>query len=164
MDGTRHRVCALGSGTGGPSRCPRHQGRGNAADQYAPRAGSFAKRFTVLTSAGMDHSILMLRNPKQTWAPPGGYPKLKPRPGRAADFIADTIRANPGEVVLYCAGPLTNIALRHPHGSGDCAAHQVHLHHGWKQRRRPGTELVVGPGSGGHRAARSLEGDRGDAI
>lgn len=50
-------------------------------------------------------------NPKQTWAPPGGYPKLKPTPGRAADFIADTIRANPGEVVLYCAGPLTNIAL-----------------------------------------------------
>jgi len=49
--------------------------------------------------------------PKQTWAPPGGYPKLKPRPGRAADFIADTIRANPDEVVLYCAGPLTNIAL-----------------------------------------------------
>ena len=50
-------------------------------------------------------------NPKQTWAPPGGYPRLKPKPGRAADFIADTIRANPGEVVLYCAGPLTNIAL-----------------------------------------------------
>jgi inosine-uridine nucleoside N-ribohydrolase len=36
---------------------------------------------------------------------------LKPRPGRAADFIVDTIRAHPGEVVLYCAGPLTNIAL-----------------------------------------------------
>src|SRR6476469_7772042 len=50
-------------------------------------------------------------DPKHTWAPPGGYPKLKPRPGRAADFIADTIRANPGEVILYCAGPLTNIAL-----------------------------------------------------
>src|SRR6476646_487122 len=49
--------------------------------------------------------------PKQTWPPPGGYPKLKPRPGRAADFIADTIHANRGEVVLYCAGPLTNIAL-----------------------------------------------------
>ena len=36
---------------------------------------------------------------------------MKPKPGRAADFIADTIRANPGEVVLYCAGPFTNIAL-----------------------------------------------------
>ena len=50
-------------------------------------------------------------DPKETWAPPGGYPKVALRPGRAADFIIDTIRANPGEVVLYCAGPLTNIAL-----------------------------------------------------
>ncbi len=50
-------------------------------------------------------------DPKTTWAPPGGYPKVKTKPGRAADFIVDTIRANPGEVVLYCAGPLTNIAL-----------------------------------------------------
>jgi len=49
--------------------------------------------------------------PNFTWPPPGGYPKVKARPGRAADFIADTIRAHPGEIVLYCAGPLTNIAL-----------------------------------------------------
>jgi purine nucleosidase len=49
--------------------------------------------------------------PDRTWPPPGGFPKTKPRPGRAADFIIDTIRANPGEVVLYCAGPLTNVAL-----------------------------------------------------
>jgi inosine-uridine nucleoside N-ribohydrolase len=49
--------------------------------------------------------------PSRTWEPPGGYPKVKARPGRAADFIIDTIRANPGEVVLYAAGPLTNIAL-----------------------------------------------------
>ena len=47
----------------------------------------------------------------ETWAPPGGYPKAKVKPGRAADFIVDTIHANPGEVILYCAGPLTNIAL-----------------------------------------------------
>jgi purine nucleosidase len=50
-------------------------------------------------------------DPNETWPPPGGYPKIKARPGRAADFIIDTVRANPGEVVLYCAGPLTNIAL-----------------------------------------------------
>jgi purine nucleosidase len=49
--------------------------------------------------------------PSETWAPPGGFPKVKARPGRAADFIIDTIHANPGEVVLYCAGPLTNVAL-----------------------------------------------------
>lgn len=50
-------------------------------------------------------------DPSFIWAPPGGMPKVKARPGRAADFIIDTVRANPGEVVLYCAGPLTNIAL-----------------------------------------------------
>jgi inosine-uridine nucleoside N-ribohydrolase len=49
--------------------------------------------------------------PSENWAPPGGYPKSKPRSGRAADFIIDTIRANPGEVVLYVAGPMTNVAL-----------------------------------------------------
>jgi inosine-uridine nucleoside N-ribohydrolase len=49
--------------------------------------------------------------PERTWAPPGGFPKTKPRPGRAADFIIDTVRAHPGEVVLYFAGPLTNLAL-----------------------------------------------------
>jgi len=49
--------------------------------------------------------------PERTWDPPGGPPKLKPRPGHAADFIIETLRAHPGEVVLYCAGPLTNVAL-----------------------------------------------------
>ncbi len=49
--------------------------------------------------------------PGRTWEPPGGYPQVKARPGRAADFIIDSIRAHPGEVVLYAAGPLTNIAL-----------------------------------------------------
>ena len=49
--------------------------------------------------------------PGEIWAPPGGFPKVKARPGRAADFIIETIHANPGEVVLYCAGPLTNVAL-----------------------------------------------------
>jgi inosine-uridine nucleoside N-ribohydrolase len=49
--------------------------------------------------------------PSYTWAPPGGFPTAKPRPGRAADFLIDTIRAHPHEVVLYFGGPLTNLAL-----------------------------------------------------
>jgi inosine-uridine nucleoside N-ribohydrolase len=49
--------------------------------------------------------------PDRTWDPPGGPPELKPREGHAADFIIETLRAYPGEVVLYCAGPLTNVAL-----------------------------------------------------
>jgi inosine-uridine nucleoside N-ribohydrolase len=49
--------------------------------------------------------------PEHTWPPPGGYPKTKTHPGRAAEFIIETIRAHPGEVVLYFGGPLTNLAL-----------------------------------------------------
>ncbi len=49
--------------------------------------------------------------PSRTWAPPGGFPTTKARPGRAADFLIDTIRAHPHEVVLYFGGPLTNLAL-----------------------------------------------------
>jgi len=49
--------------------------------------------------------------PEETWAPPGGYPATRPRPGRAAEFLIETVRANPNEVVLYLAGPLTNLAL-----------------------------------------------------
>ena len=49
--------------------------------------------------------------PDFTWEPPGGYPRLKPGLGHAANFIVETIRKYPGEVVIYAAGPLTNIAL-----------------------------------------------------
>jgi len=49
--------------------------------------------------------------PSETWEPPGGYPKTEPHPGRAAEFIIETVRTHPGEVVLYFAGPMTNLAL-----------------------------------------------------
>jgi inosine-uridine nucleoside N-ribohydrolase len=49
--------------------------------------------------------------PTTVWPPPGGYPKTKVRPGYAATFLIETIRAHPNEVVLYLAGPLTNLAL-----------------------------------------------------
>jgi inosine-uridine nucleoside N-ribohydrolase len=37
--------------------------------------------------------------------------KLAPRPGRAAEFIVETVMAAPGEVTLVPIGPLTNVAL-----------------------------------------------------
>ncbi|MCY3927709.1 MAG: nucleoside hydrolase [Acidobacteria bacterium] len=49
--------------------------------------------------------------PERVWEPPGGYPETEPHPGRAAEFIIETVRAHPGELVLYFAGPLTNLAL-----------------------------------------------------
>jgi inosine-uridine nucleoside N-ribohydrolase len=41
--------------------------------------------------------------------PPPPTGQLDPRP--AADFIVDTVKENPGEVILVPLGPLTNIAL-----------------------------------------------------
>ena len=106
-------------------------------------------------------------DPNFTWAPPGGYPKIKPRPGRAADFIIDTIRANPGEVILYCGGPLTNIALavrmdpgivpltRAIYIMGGSSSGGWELNWWWDPEaaaivmREPWKELVVSPGEAG---------------
>jgi purine nucleosidase len=38
-------------------------------------------------------------------------PAAGPRPGRAADYLVDTIMAAPGEITLVAVGPLTNVAL-----------------------------------------------------
>jgi len=38
-------------------------------------------------------------------------PSRQAEPGHAADFIADTLAARPGEITLVATGPLTNIAL-----------------------------------------------------
>ena len=42
---------------------------------------------------------------------PEGAPKIKAAPGTAAQFIVETLRRYPGEVVLWSGAPLTNIAL-----------------------------------------------------
>jgi len=39
------------------------------------------------------------------------FAQIKAQPEPAADFIIRTIRANPGEVTMYCGGPMTNLAL-----------------------------------------------------
>ena len=59
----------------------------------------------------------MLTAPRQTKAPQADalgtkWPHAKKFPqGQAIEFLKDTIRANPGEVVLLTIGPLTNIGL-----------------------------------------------------
>jgi inosine-uridine nucleoside N-ribohydrolase len=42
--------------------------------------------------------------------PPFEAPTLTARKGRAAEFIADTVRARPGEVTVVAIGPCTNVA------------------------------------------------------
>lgn len=40
-----------------------------------------------------------------------GLPRTKPAKGVAAEFIAEQVMKYPGEVTIYCGGPLTNVAL-----------------------------------------------------
>jgi purine nucleosidase len=40
-----------------------------------------------------------------------GEPSTRPAAGHAAQFLVEAINAHPGEVVLWCGGPLTNVAL-----------------------------------------------------
>jgi inosine-uridine nucleoside N-ribohydrolase len=50
--------------------------------------------------------------PKGTIPPaPGGAPTIRTVPGHAAELLIDMARKYPGELVLYSAGPLTNVAL-----------------------------------------------------
>ncbi|TDD81663.1 nucleoside hydrolase, partial [Actinomadura rubrisoli] len=51
-------------------------------------------------------SYLQLAN-----APYGGYPKAKPSPMAAADFIVQQVKKYPGQVTLFVLGPATNVAL-----------------------------------------------------
>ena len=43
--------------------------------------------------------------------PLGGPPRAQARDRTAAEFITETVRSRPGEVILVCTGPLTNVAL-----------------------------------------------------
>ena len=43
--------------------------------------------------------------------PPGGFAKIQPQKGHAAEFIIKSIRDNPNQVTLYCGGALTDVAL-----------------------------------------------------
>jgi inosine-uridine nucleoside N-ribohydrolase len=49
--------------------------------------------------------------PEAVTPPPGGFAKLQPQKGHAAEFIIKSIREHPGEVSIYCGGALTNVAL-----------------------------------------------------
>lgn len=42
---------------------------------------------------------------------PPGMPTLQPDPRHAANFIAETVLANPGEITIVAVGPLTNVAI-----------------------------------------------------
>ena len=49
--------------------------------------------------------------PREVRPPDGTFAARKPESTHAADFIIETIRKHPGEVVLAAIGPMTNVAL-----------------------------------------------------
>jgi inosine-uridine nucleoside N-ribohydrolase len=50
-------------------------------------------------------------NLQADWIPYGGYPEMKPQDLHGVQFLINTIKANPGEIIVVAIGPLTNIAL-----------------------------------------------------
>jgi inosine-uridine nucleoside N-ribohydrolase len=50
-------------------------------------------------------------NPDEVPVLPPGSPTIQPIKQHAALFLIDTVRKYPGEVILWCGGPLTNVAL-----------------------------------------------------
>ncbi|NRQ31182.1 nucleoside hydrolase [Nonomuraea sp. NN258] len=53
--------------------------------------------------------------------PHGGYATAAPRPGGAADFLAEQVKRHPGEVTVFALGPATNLARAvkaHPETAG----------------------------------------------
>ncbi|HLW80307.1 MAG TPA: nucleoside hydrolase [Terriglobia bacterium] len=54
----------------------------------------------------------MLYHPPEIVPPlPEGAPKIKARPGTAAEFMVEMVHKYPGEVVIWSGAPLTNVAL-----------------------------------------------------
>ena len=54
----------------------------------------------------------MIYHPPEVVPPlPEGEPKIKARPGTAAEFMVEMVHKYPGEVVIWSGAPLTNIAL-----------------------------------------------------
>lgn len=49
--------------------------------------------------------------PQTVTAPPGGFAHARAQTMPAAEFIVETVRRHPHQVVLFCGGPLTNLAL-----------------------------------------------------
>jgi purine nucleosidase len=68
--------------------------------------------WTAQFAAGRSTIVAETYHPPDVVPPlPEGQPQIKPAPGTAADFIIRMLHQHPGEVVLWGAGPLTNIAL-----------------------------------------------------
>ena len=74
--------------------------------------GAWGRQTTDLaTPAGLVQAKISTHGPWEIPALPEGLPLIKPLAEDAPHFLIRQVRAHPGQVTLYAAGPLTNIAL-----------------------------------------------------
>lgn len=74
--------------------------------------GAWGRRSTDLAPpAGGVEAVKAVHGPWEVPPLPEGSPRTRPLDEDAAHFLLRQVRAHPGEVTIYAAGPLTNIAL-----------------------------------------------------
>jgi purine nucleosidase len=83
-------------------------GRWEAMHGKLPYKGCWTERFPPGRSTIFEHNY---HPPEEIPPMPEGAPSIKAAPGSAAQFIVESVRQYPGEVVLWSGAPLTNIAL-----------------------------------------------------
>jgi len=70
--------------------------------------GCWTEKFAAGRSTVME---TVYHPPEVVPALPEGSPKIKARPGTAAQFMVEMLHKYPGEVVIWSGAPLTNVAL-----------------------------------------------------
>lgn len=74
--------------------------------------GAWGRQTTDLaTPAGLVQSKISAHGPWEIPPLPEGLPQTKPLAEDAPHFLIRQVRAHPGQVTVYAAGPLTNLAL-----------------------------------------------------
>jgi inosine-uridine nucleoside N-ribohydrolase len=83
----------------------------SALDGKATWLGAWGRSINMDTGTGTPLKHLAPHGPYEIPPLPEGAPTTKPIDEDAAHFLISQVRAHPGQVTIYAAGPLTNIAL-----------------------------------------------------
>jgi inosine-uridine nucleoside N-ribohydrolase len=83
----------------------------SALDGKAAWLGAWGRDMNMETGTGTPPKHLESHGPYEIPPLPEGMPAIKPIDEDAAHFLIRQVRAHPGQVTIYAAGPLTNIAL-----------------------------------------------------
>ena len=93
------------------SFAPRRRRLESALDGKAAWLGAWGRDMNMETGTGTPPKHLESHGPYEIPPLPEGMPAIKPIDEDAAHFLIRQVRAHPGQVTIYAAGPLTNIAL-----------------------------------------------------